>query len=90
MVKAFFGDQAIPYALLYDQLGSFIALAIYGSIILAYYGTEKENITWINIAKKVISFPPFIALVLALVFKDSAYPFVVENLLEMLAATLIP
>ena len=27
MVKAFFGDNAIPYALLYDQLGSFLALA---------------------------------------------------------------
>ncbi len=34
MVQSFFGDQAIPYALLYDQLGSFLALATYGSLVL--------------------------------------------------------
>ena len=45
MVKAFFGDNAIPYALLYDQLGSFLALATYGSLILAFYGTGKSKPT---------------------------------------------
>ena len=45
MVKAFFGESAIPYALLYDQLGSFLALATYGSLILALYGTGESKPT---------------------------------------------
>jgi predicted permease len=90
MVKAFFGDTAIPYALLYDQLGSFLALATYGSLILALYGTGKSNPTIRSVVKKVISFPPFIALVLAFILKTFPYPPVAVSLLKILASTLVP
>jgi len=90
MVKAFFGDNAIPYALLYDQLGSFLALATYGSLILAFYGTGKSKPTIESVVKKVISFPPFIALVLAFILKAFPYPPVAVSLLKILASTLVP
>jgi len=90
MVKAFFGENAIPYALLYDQLGSFLALATYGSLILAIYGTSESKPTIKGVVKKVVSFPPFVALVFALIFKAFPYPPIVVNLLKILAATLIP
>ena len=90
MVKAFFGDQAIPYALLYDQLGSFLALATYGSLILALYGTGESNPTIESVAKKVISFPPFIALILAFILKAFPYPPLAVSLLKILASTLVP
>ncbi len=90
MVKAFFGDQAIPYALFYDQLGSFLALATYGSLILAIYGTSKDNPTFTSVVKKVISFPPFIALILAVISRVFPYPPIAVSLLEILAATLVP
>jgi predicted permease len=90
MVKAFFGENAIPYALLYDQLGSFLALATYGSLILALYGTGKSRPTIESVVKKVISFPPFIALVLAFILKAFPYPSVAVSLLKILASTLVP
>jgi len=90
MVKAFFGENAIPYALLYDQLGSFLALATYGSLILAIYGTGESKPTIKGVVKKVVSFPPFVALVFALIFKAFPYPPIVVNLLKILASTLIP
>ena len=90
MVKAFFGDEAVPYALLYDQLGSFLALATYGSLILALYGSGQGKPTIKSVAKKVASFPPFIALIFAFILKNMTYPAVVINLLNMLAATLVP
>ena len=90
MVQSFFGDQAIPYALLYDQLGSFLALATYGSLIIAFYGTGEDTPTIKSVIKKVIAFPPFIALVLALILKTCHYPPVAVNLLTILASTLIP
>lgn len=90
MTRAFFGEQAVPYALLYDQLGSFLALATYGSLVLAFYGTGESKPTTKKVLKKVFSFPPFIALVLAFALKPFSYPPIALNLLEMLAATLIP
>jgi len=58
MVQAFFGEAGIPYAVLYDQLGSFLALATYGTVILALYGSgERPRLALI--VKKVITFPPF-------------------------------
>ncbi len=90
MTRAFFGEQAVPYALLYDQLGSFLALATYGSLVLALYGTGENKPTAKKIFKKVISFPPFIALILAFALRSFTYPPVAHDLLEILAATLIP
>jgi predicted permease len=90
MVKAFFGEQAISYALIYDQLGSFLGLATYGSLILALYGTGDNKPTIQTALKKIITFPPFIALILAFVLKSFAYPATLTHLLKMMAATLVP
>ena len=90
MVRAFFGDQAIPYALIYDQLGSFLALATYGSLILAFYGTAESKPKIGSVIKKVISFPPFIALVFAFAIRGIPYPSIAVDLLRILASTLVP
>jgi len=92
MVKAFFGESGIPYAIFYDQFGSFLALTTYGTAILAYYGGDEKpklkNIVW-----RTITFPPFIALLSAiLVLKgfSYSYPAAAKTLLISLAATLVP
>lgn len=90
MVKAFWGEQAIPYAVLYDQLGSFLALATYGSVILALFGGEQCRPTWGGVVTRIVSFPPFLALLLAFLLRSFPYPAVVLTLLEVLAATLVP
>lgn len=89
MVEAFFGEAMIPYALLYDQVGTFLALATYGSIILAVY-SEQEKADFRSILKKIVTFPPLIALLVA--FGSYYFPFPAEmiSMLESLAATLIP
>ncbi len=94
MVRAFFGVQAIPYAMLYDQLGSFLALATYGSAVIALYGSDAGpgtgKTTVANTLKRVITFPPFIALILAFTLKSVTYPSVIINLLNTLGMTLVP
>ncbi|MEI6126187.1 MAG: AEC family transporter [Pseudomonadota bacterium] len=89
MVKAFFGDGGVPYAVLYDQLGSFLALATYGSIIIAAYG-EASAPTLKQAAKKIITFPPFIALLGAFAFRPLQYPAIAVSMLQALGATLVP
>ncbi|KPK00445.1 MAG: hypothetical protein AMJ60_01245 [Desulfobacterales bacterium SG8_35] len=89
MVKAFWGTDAISYAVLYDQFGSFLALSTYGSIILATYsGSEKP--TPAAILKRIFLFPPFIALMLGLLSISAPYPDVLEAVLENIAASLVP
>jgi predicted permease len=90
MVKAFFGEGAIPYVLLYDQFGSFLALATYGSLILALYGSSGIRPDLGSVAKKIATFPPFLALLVALLLKNLTYPAVAVSLLQALAATLVP
>jgi predicted permease len=90
MVQTFFGDQAIPYAVLYDQLGSFMALTTYGTLIIALYGPDAAGPGLRQVVKKIVLFPPFGALILAFLFKPIHYPPIALSLLKLLAATLIP
>jgi len=90
MVRAFMGDAGVPYAVIYDQLGSFLALSTYGTFILAYYG-GGEKVSMGEITQRIITFPPFIALMLAAcVFRFVEYPQPVVVLLKSLASTLVP
>ena len=89
MVKAFFGDGGVPYAVIYDQLGSFPSLAIYGSLVVALYGSG-EIPTARGVALRIATFPPFLALVLALSLRGVAFPAAVSDFLSALAATLVP
>ena len=90
MVKAFFGEKAIPYAVIYDQLGSFLALATYGSVVITIYGSNRAKIEAKDVIFKTVTFPPFIALIAALLLKPLEYPPVVINILSMLGSTLVP
>lgn len=95
MIEAFFGEAGLPYAVLYDQLGSFLALAVYATIIAAIYSSDPAdgNIqrpgAW-QITKRILFFPPFIALILALALKTVDYPSVAQNFIDSLAVTLVP
>lgn len=90
MVTAFFGQRSVPYALLYDQLGSFLALATYGSLILALYGKSAGRPEWRGILKKIMTFPPFMALIFATILRPFAYPDLLRGILVPLASTLVP
>ena len=90
MVRAFLGERAVSYAVLYDQIGSFPALAIYGSIIAAIYGVEKGGTTTRNTIRDIVTFPSFIAFVAAFALRPFHYPAMLVSLLSALAATLVP
>ncbi|HIP83219.1 MAG TPA: AEC family transporter [Desulfocapsa sulfexigens] len=89
MVEQFFGSAAIPYAVLYDQFGSFLALSTYGTLILALYGSgSRPGI--VSILKRVFLFPPFLALVAALFMHGKTYPDWMFTFLSMAAASMVP
>lgn len=89
MVQAFFGEEGIPYALLYDQLGSFLALSTYGAVVLALYDSGDKPTTR-SLITRIAGFPPFIALILALACRDLSFPAPLLTLLTTLSSTLVP
>ena len=90
MTQALFGSSAMPYAVVYDQLGSFIALATYVTIVAAIYSPQVSKPTAKSIIIKIISFPSFIALVAGLLLRNVSYPALADSLIDNLAATLVP
>ncbi len=90
LVQSFFGQEAMPYAVVYDQLGSFIALAAYAPVIAALYGPGTHRPAAVSILARIFSFPPFIALLAGLALRGVELPSLANQLVDMLAATLIP
>lgn len=133
IVRSFYGDQGLAYAVLYDQFGSFIGLAVIATTLAAIFsqGTSEPSASSVtdsptttatpttnsppttatsttkNIAnnqpalnrpkvstiiKKVLTFPPFIALLIALVvlLSEISYPASFTMLLQVVGMTLVP
>lgn len=89
IINAYLGDEALPFILVYDQLGTFLALATYGIFVAAYYSNRSE----INVqimAVKILTFPPFVSLVVALFFIGTPFLDVISNVLATLANTIVP
>lgn len=89
MIGTFLGEAAVPYAVLYDQMGSGIAFMVTAAVILPYF-TGKKIGSMKNIFLNLLKFPPFIALFLGFVLKFYPLPSFFNHLLEGLSHTLIP
>jgi len=89
LIEALRGKQALPYAVLADQLGSFLAIAILGSMVTAVYAEGRPNTRLI--VRRIVRFPPSIALVIGVIVGMSpGWPVVVDEVLGRFAATLAP
>ncbi|HEX4351656.1 MAG TPA: AEC family transporter [Polyangiales bacterium] len=87
IVAALRGPGALRYAVLYDQFGSFLMLSTYGLIVLARFSGEAAP-TPRAIALRVLKFPPFVALVLALL--PLPRPALLNDVLQRIGDTLVP
>lgn len=92
-VTALLGPDHVGQAIIYDQLGSFLALATWGTLVAARYGAGATP-TLGGTVRRVLTFPPFVALVVALVLREVALPGdvaeVVFGVADRLGAMLIP
>jgi hypothetical protein len=84
---ALLGEDSIPLAAVYDQLGSFLLLSIVAPIALAKV-SAGQRATGREIVRRVLLFPPFLALMLALL--PLPRPAALEPVLAAAAAPLVP
>jgi malate permease and related proteins len=81
------GESSIPFAAVYDQLGSFLLLSTVAPLALANV-TGGPSASPRQLARRVLLFPPFIALLIALL--PLPHPAALEPVLVAAAAPLVP
>ena len=89
LVRALLGEAALPYAVIYDQFGAFLILSTFGLYVLARYGGDAKP-TAALIARRIATFPPFLALVFGLTLMPEAPPAWIAGGLQRLADALLP
>jgi predicted permease len=87
LIEALRGEHAVRYAIVYDQFGSFLALSTFGLVAIARYAGEAAP-SAAAVAARVLRFPPFVALLAALV--PFSHPQWLDAALQRVADTLVP
>ena len=88
MIEAFYGSQDLSTGILIDQLGTYLVLSTLGITVAAVASSSSASFG--VIAHRVVTFPPLIALLLALVLSAVPYPAWLSQLLHRLGDTLAP
>lgn len=87
MIGALLGEDRVRLAVVYDQLGSFLLVSTYGLLVVARFaGTAEPSMK--DVALRVVRFPPFIALILALI--PIPHPTWFDLALDGVADSLVP
>lgn len=89
MLKAFFTDQQAAMGIVFDQLGSFIALCTYVTIMVAVY-SGKGELSGSKILLRIFRFPPFITLLIALALPEGWISGPVLTVLQLVSYLIIP
>jgi predicted permease len=89
MIEALHGREGVQLALVADQLGCFLALAIGGTIVAALYSGKSASAR--AVVRKVLTFPPFVSLLVGIVAALlGGWPQPVDAIFDRLGATLVP
>jgi len=88
MVEAYYGPSGLTTAIIADQLGSFFALSVLGITVAGIYSSGRPSAR--EIVLRIVRFPPFISLLVALLLIPVEYADGFSVLLRRLGDTLAP
>ncbi|MCE3013552.1 MAG: AEC family transporter [Proteobacteria bacterium] len=90
LLEGIVGPEAVAWGVLIDQLGSFLVLSTLGLLVASLYGKSRGAAR--SPLRQTLSFPPFIALVTALVLGMNRISFegVTGEILQRISLTLVP
>ena len=88
MIEAYFGKEQLGIGIIADQLGSFMVLSTLGILVATIY--SSGDVTPRQMARKILLFPPFQALILAFLLRPIPFPAWTVQILEKLGSTLTP
>ena len=88
MVESLLGADHLASAIAYDQVGTFVGLALWGSFVASTYGVGESG--WRPVLKRLSRFGPFLALLASLVFRIIDLPADVYPILNGVGKTVAP
>jgi malate permease and related proteins len=88
MIEAYYGHQGLASGIIVDQLGSFLVLSTLGITFAGIYSSGRPGVA--EMTKRIFLFPPFIALVIALLLIPMEYPAWLTLMLKRMGDTLAP
>jgi malate permease and related proteins len=88
MIEAFFGASGMATGILIDQLGTYLVLSTLGVTVATIYSTNSESRA--AIFRRIIVFPPLLALIAAFALIPFEFPDWVSEALKRLGDTLAP
>jgi len=88
MVESLLGADHLASAIAYDQVGTFVGLALWGSFVASTYGAGESG--WRPVLKRLSRFGPFLALLASLVFRVIDLPADVYSILNGVGKTVAP
>jgi predicted permease len=88
MIEAFYGKAGLAVGIIVDQIGSAPVVFTLGIAVAGIYSGTDAGVR--GIIKRIVLFPPFIALVAAMLLRPVAYPYWLVSVLERLSDTLAP
>ncbi|WMJ71186.1 AEC family transporter [Stenotrophomonas sp. 24(2023)] len=89
MVRALLGDAALPYAVVYDQFGTFLLLSTFGLLVLARYSGDRPPGAR-QVLLRIVRFPPLWALLFAVLLMPAQPPAWIGTALKQLADAMLP
>ena len=89
MIEVFYGTDFLGVGILVDQLGTYMVLSTAG-VLVAASCAGGDRVGPAALARRVITFPPFQALALALLLVPWTYPAPLAAVLDRLGSTLTP
>lgn len=88
MIEAYYGHQGLASGIIVDQLGSFLVLSTLGITFAGIYSSGRPTVREMTL--RVLRFPPFIALLIAVCLIPFAYPEWLGVILKRMGDTLAP
>ena len=88
MVESLQGADELTRALAFDQLGTFLALATYGSVIAAHWGSGESG--WRPVLTRLVRFPPFLAVLASFALRAFEVPAGIDDALGDVGQLLAP
>jgi len=89
MIETFYGSAFLGVGILVDQLGTYMVLSTMG-VLVAALCAEAGPVAPATLVRKIATFPPFQALVLALLLIPVSYPASMTAVPDRLGGTLTP
>lgn len=94
MIEAYYGKEALGIGIIADQAGTFLMLSTAGIFLAAKLSSlphqEQQGSATVAVLRRVLTFPPFIALLTAILLRPLPYPDWFTIVLEKLGASLTP